>query len=161
MHLLINKKFLILLLLLFCIFPGCSDNTPPEQKALDLVMNSYATNKDISVYRCIEDFIKEKGDDVKPQGWRAEKMADNRYLVSYKYSLHSFSEGVGERGFFFEVNLADSSVADKTIEYTLKMAPLTKAYSDEKEIFNDITGQAYSPEESQKLDPLLMDKSGK
>jgi hypothetical protein len=71
---------------------------------------------------------------VKPIGWRVEKIADNRYLVSYKYNLHSFKEGVGERGFFFEVDLADNSVIDKTIEYTEKMPPLTKAYSNEKNI---------------------------
>jgi hypothetical protein len=146
MHLLKNTKIFILLLLFF--LTGCSDSTP-EQKALDLAINSHVVNKDLSVDRVIKDFIKEKGDDVKPLGWRVEKMTDNRYLVSYKYELHSFNEGVGERGFFFEVNLPDSSVTDKTIEYTSKMAPLTKAYSNENEIFNDITGPAFSPDTDQ------------
>ncbi len=115
------KKSLLLLLLFF--FIGCSDNTPPEQNALDLVKNSHIVNKDLSVDRVIKDFIGEKGDDIKPLCWRAEKMTDNRYLVSYKYSLHSFKEGVGERGFFFDVDLAENSVTDKIIGYIKKIHP--------------------------------------
>jgi hypothetical protein len=149
MTLTFNKNIFILSFFIICFMQGCADNTSPEQKALDLAINSHVVNKDLSVDRVIKDFIKEKGDDVKPLGWSVEKIADKRYLVSYKYSLHSFSEGIGERGFFFEVDLTDSSVTDKTIEYTKKLPPLTKAYSNEKEIFNDVTGQTYSPDAAQ------------
>lgn len=123
---------------------GCSDNTTPEKKAFDLVINYHSANKDVPVRRLVENFIREKGNDIKPVGWDVKKIGGNRYLVSYKYNLHSFTEGIGERGFFFEVDLADKSVSDKTIEYIEKMPPLTKAYSDEKEIFKDITGETYS-----------------
>ncbi len=149
MTLCFKKNIFVFLLFIICFIQGCSDNTTPEQKALDIVINSHAANRDIPVRKLVENFIREKGDDVKPLGWRVEKLEGNRYLVSYKYTLHSFTEGIGERGFFFEVDIADKSVLDKTIEYIEKMPPLTKAYSNEKEIFKDITGLTYSPKTGQ------------
>jgi hypothetical protein len=140
------KNIFILSLIYPFFLYGCSDHTTPEQKALELVTKSHTVNKNYSIDRVIKDFIREKGENVKSVGWYVEKIADNRYLVTYKYSLHSFTEGVGERGFFFEVDLSDGSVIDKTIEYTQKLPPLKKTYSNEKEMFNDITGQTYSPE---------------
>lgn len=149
MTLCFKKNIFVFLLFIVCFMQGCSDNITPEQKALDLVINSHSANKDVPVHRLVENFIREKGDDVKPVGWDVKRIKENRYLVSYKYALHSFIEGIGERGFFFEVDLADNAVTDKTIEYIEKMPPLTKAYSDEKEIFKDITGETYSADTGQ------------
>lgn len=124
-----------------CFFTGCSENLPPERYAAEIVKDSYVLSKDKTVYRFIEEFIRQKGDDVKPGSWNAEKMTDNKYLVSYKYKLHSFNEGVGERGFFFEVDLSDELVIDRTKEYLEKMKPLSKIYNNEKEILREIISE--------------------
>ena len=117
---------------------GCSKSLPPERKALEVAQKSYVLGSDRNVYRFIEKFIREKGDDVKPVGWDVEKKSNNKYLVSYKYQVHSFDEGVGEKGFFFEVDLNDESVINKTDEYLKKMKPLSNTYKSEKEIYKDI-----------------------
>lgn len=50
---LLNQKIFYLLLLFFCLFFGCSDNISPEQKALDLVINSHIVSKDFPVDRVL------------------------------------------------------------------------------------------------------------
>ena len=52
--------------------------------------------------------------------------------------MFSFVEGSGEKGFFFEVDLDNESVINRTDEYLKKMKPLSDAYKSEKEIYKDI-----------------------
>ena len=138
MRIFLKWRLLPFLLIPVCISFGCSGNLPDEKKAMEVAQNSYAVTADKPVYRFIEDFLVQKGDEVKPGRWDVEKFADNKYLVSYKYQLYSFNEGVGEKGFFFEVDLDTESVIDRTNEYLKRMKPLSNAYTNEKEIFKEI-----------------------
>lgn len=126
------------MIFLICFLSGCSENRHPDKRALEIVKDSYALDGGKPVYRYIKEFLIQKGDDVKPIGWNVEKTSDNEYLVSYKYKQYSFKEGIGEKGFFFEVNLDNESVIDRTNEYLEKMRPLSKAYKSEDEIFREI-----------------------
>jgi hypothetical protein len=135
-----NRNIVLLLIFCLCFFYSCSGNAPPEKRALELAKDSYALDGDKPAYRIIEEFTRRKGDDVKPIGWEVEKKADNKYLVSFKYKIYSFNEGVGERGFFFEVDLDNGSVTDKTEEILENMKPLSSAYKNEKEIFREMIG---------------------
>ena len=138
MYILFIRKITVMIIFIICFLPGCSENKRPERRALEIVQDSYVIDKDIPVYRFVDEFIKQKGDDVKPVGWDVEKKSKNKYLVSYKYQVHSFDEGVGEKGFFFEVDLNDESVKNKTDEYLKKMKPLSDAYKSEREIYKEI-----------------------
>ena len=141
MYLTIKKIFIIIAIFSNCFFIGCSEKLPPEREALKIVKYSYVLNKDEPVYRYIDNFIKQKGDNAKPGKWKVEKITDNKYLVSYKYNLYSFNEGIGEKGFFFEVDLDTETVMDKTKEYLEKMKPLSSAYKSEKELFKEIINE--------------------
>ena len=138
MHIFLKRIFILLIIFPICMLFSCSKNLSSERKALEVAQKSYALGGDRNVYRFIEKFIRQKGDDVKPVGWDVEKKSKNKYLVSYKYQVHSFDEGVGEKGFFFEVDLNDESVINKTDEYLKKMKPLSDTYKSEKEIYKDI-----------------------
>jgi hypothetical protein len=138
MCLFLKKFFIIIVIFSSCFLIGCSNDPPPEKRALKIVMDSSVLDEDKSVYRFIREFIDQKGDDVKPIGWNVERKPDNKYLVSYKYKLYSFNEGIGEKGFFFEVDLDNESVTDRTKEYLEKMKPLSNAYKSEKELFKEI-----------------------
>ena len=128
MYLYFIRTFNILIIFSICFLLGCSENRRPEKRALELVVDSYALDEDKPVYRFIKEFLNQKGDDVKPIGWYVEKTSDSEFLVSYKYRIYSFKEGIGEKGFFFEVNLNNESVIDRTNEYLEKMKPLSKTY---------------------------------
>ena len=138
MYLFLKKYFIFVVIFSNCFFIGCSKDLPPEKRALEIVKDSFVLNEDKSVYRFIEEYLKQKGDNVKPGGWEVEKKSDYKYLVSYKYRLYSFKDGIGEKGFFFEVDLGTESVTDRTKEYLEKMKPLSRAYKSEKELFKEI-----------------------
>jgi hypothetical protein len=55
----------------------------------------------------IRDWLKRKRGELQIIGWKAEKIDDQTYLVSY-----TFDDGSGERGYFFEVNLFARIVRD-------------------------------------------------
>lgn len=143
------KKTIIILIISNCFLISCSEELPPEKKALKIAKYSYVLNEEKPVYRFIDDFIRQKGDNAKPGVWKVEKITDNKYLVSYKYKLYSFNEGIGEKGFFFEVDLETGSVIDRTKEYLEKMTPLSNAYKSEKELFKEIINE----DESMTIEP--------
>ena len=120
---------------------NCSDNISPEKKALSIARKSHSLSEYSTVDLFIKDFITKKGDDIKPIGWDVGKLKDNEYLVSYKYEIFSFKEGTGKKGFFFEVDLNNETVIDKTEEYLEEMQPLSNAYKSEKEIFKEIINE--------------------
>ncbi len=144
MNLFINRFFILLLIFCASFLSGCSENFSPEKRALEIAGDSHVLDSDKTVSRFIRDYIEQKGDNAKPVGWNSERQGNNKYLVSYKYQLYSFNEGIGEKGFFFEVNLDDESVIDRTREYLEKMKPLSKAYASEKDIFKEVINESES-----------------
>lgn len=112
---------------------GCSQKSP-EEKAMNLVIKSNVLRGDQNVGTVINDFIYERGDEVKPIGWEVTKNQNRIYLVKYRYEIHSYQEGIGERGFFFEVDLDTELVLNVTPLYVRKMEPLASPYKDEKKL---------------------------
>ncbi len=136
-----NKTlFGCIFIVFFSMTVSCSQE-PPESKAIELVKKSYALPGGLPVELFIENFLKEKKDNVKPIGWEVTKNKDRLYLVSYKFKIYSFTEGTGERGYFFEVNLDDEVVRNVTSEFERKMKPLSSPYKDEKELMEELIGQ--------------------
>lgn len=134
MHL-IYKRTLFLLAILALI--GCADNKNPKQKALDLVLESRTINSEMTVRDYIDKYREEMGDEIKSLGWSVEEIANQKYLVVYNYKIFSFDRGTGEMGFYFEVDLKNNSVKNVTDEHQ-KELPLSNAYTDEKEIVDDL-----------------------
>ena len=141
MNLFKKRILFILIISITCLFWGCSESIPPERQAVKIVKDSHVISKDLSVSRYIDEYVRQKGDDVKPFGWSVEKLSEEKYFVSYKYQIFRFNEGAGEKGFFFEVNIDDESVIDKTGEYLEKLKPLSSVYDSEKEIFKEIINE--------------------
>jgi hypothetical protein len=134
-----NKLFLIFVLIITSfMMVGCSQELPPEEKALKLVKASQALGGDQSVKLTLNSWLKERGEEVRPIGWHVRKEHDEVYLVSYKYKIYSFKEGTGERGFFFEVNVDSGSVRNMTKEVTGKMGSLSSSFKKEQEISDQL-----------------------
>lgn len=72
----------------------------PEDKAIELVKESYALGNYPKVETQIRNWLKEKKGSLRIIGWKARKIDDQAYLVSY-----TINEGSGEQGYFFDVNL--------------------------------------------------------
>jgi len=115
---------------------GCSKE-PPETKAVRLAKESNALKDDKPVELVIKDLMQERKSDFKPMGWKIEQKSEKIFLVSYRYKIHSFRDGVGERGFFFEVDLSNDSVRNVTKEYVSKMKPLSPVYNEEKQLVDE------------------------
>ncbi|MFC1534224.1 hypothetical protein ACFL7M_12755 [Thermodesulfobacteriota bacterium] len=130
---LLGIVLIFIVLAIFC----CSRKLTQEQKALRLVKDSYALGGNISVADNINKWLKTKGDMVKPFGWEAEKKDENIYLVHYRYKIYSFTEGIGERGYFFEVDLVTKVVRNVTSEYLKKYEPLSLPFKSEKEVMEE------------------------
>jgi hypothetical protein len=115
---------------------GCSRELSPEEKALKLVEASQALGGDQSVKLTLNSWLKERGEEVRPIGWHVSKEHGEIYLVSYKYKIYSFKEGMGERGFFFEVDVDSGSVRNVTKEVTGtgEMGSLSPSFKKEGEI---------------------------
>ena len=130
----IHTLQILVALLIALIMAGCSNQLPPEQRALELEEESQALGGNQSVQFTIHNWVKERGEEVKPIGWDVSKENDRIYLVSYKYEIYSFKEGTGERGFFFEVDLNSRSVRNVTKEVTQKLGALSPSFKKEEEI---------------------------
>ena len=120
--------------LAFVMVTGCSREMPPEEKAIRLVEESQALGGNLSVKTSIDNWLEERGDKVRPIGWAAHKKEDQVYLVSYTYNVYSFREGTGERGFFFEANLATGAVRNVTKDFVREMGSLSPSFKEEEEV---------------------------
>ena len=129
------KKTLFILTVSLVI--GCADNRSPEQKALELVIDSRAIDSEMTVGEYIERFREEKGDEIKPLGWSVENSGDQKYLAVYEYKIFSFDRGAGDMGFYFEADLKTGSVKNVTDEHQ-KEQKLEETYSGEKEIVDEL-----------------------
>jgi len=129
-----KKAFLtsIMSTLAFIMMTGCSREIPPEEKAIRLVEESQALVSGLSVKMTIDNWLEERGDKVKPIGWAVHKKKDQVYLVSYTYNVYSFGEGTGERGFFFEANLATGVVLNVTKDFVQEMGFLSPSFKEEE-----------------------------
>ena len=117
---------------------GCSEKTM-ELKALELVKKSNVLGGNLSVEDNIKDFLGREKGKVRPLGWDVKKKSNQIFLVSYKYKTHSFEEGVGELGYFFEADLVNKVVRNVTNNYISGMKRLlSPAYHDEKELVEEI-----------------------
>ena len=134
-HIFYPVLFIIVLHSFFC------SQQRPEYKALQLAQKSHTLSDDKSVESFIENFLKERNNEVKGMGWEVRTEENQIYIVSYMYKIHSFKYGVGKRGYFFSVNLNDGSVRNVTPEYVQKMPPLQKPYKDEDELLDDVLKQ--------------------
>ena len=117
---------------------GCQQRIRPEEKAIRLVEESNAFEGGLPVRLSIDAWLKMKGNEVRPVGWRATKKEDQIYLVAYKYRIYSFREGSGESGFFFEVNLATEMVQNVTQRVTREMGSLAPPLKDEDGISDQL-----------------------
>lgn len=145
----ITRISLLSVLIVTALFAmSCSRKFSPEEKAIKLVEESRALAGDLSVKLTIEKWLKEKGEEVKPIGWKVSKKNDQVYLVSYKYKIYSFREGTGERGFFFEVDLNSGSVRNVTRRFTRKLDPLASPFEKEEEISEKLMQKIREKEET-------------
>ena len=130
-----NKAFFMFILIITTsLHIGCQQRLRPEERAIRLVEDSQALGGELSVKLTIDKWLKEKGEEVRPMGWRITKKDDQVYLVGYKYRVFSFEEGSGERGFFFEVNLANEVVHDVTETVIREMGSLAPPLRNDKDI---------------------------
>ena len=132
-----NLLFSVVLIIVSLAVIGCSQKSP-EYKAIEMTKKSYALGGSLTVERTIQDWLKEKKDEVKPIGWEASRKNEQIYLVSYTFEIYSFTEGVGERGYFFEANIAAEVVHNITSEYERDRKHLSPAFKDEKELFEEL-----------------------
>ena len=117
---------------------SCQQRLRPEEKAIRLVEESNAFEGGLPVRLSIDTWMKIKGNEVRPMGWRVTKKDDQIYLVAYEYRIYSFREGSGERGFFFEVNLATEMVQNVTQRMTREMGSLAPPLKDEDGISDQL-----------------------
>ena len=129
-----------IVLVILATIVGCSQE-PPETRAVRLARESHVLKDDKPVELFINDLMQERKSDYKPIGWKTEKKSEKIFLVSYRYKIHSFREGVGERGFFFEIDLSNNSVRDVTKEYVSKMKPLSPVYQQEKQLVDEFMSE--------------------
>lgn len=113
---------------------GCQQRLRPEERAIRLVEDSLALGGELSVKHSIDKWLIEKGEEVRPMGWRVNKKDDQVYLVGYEYRIFSFQEGSGESGFFFEVNLATGAVQNVTQRVVREMGSLAPPLRNDKDI---------------------------
>ncbi|MBN2125018.1 MAG: hypothetical protein JW821_12040 [Deltaproteobacteria bacterium] len=117
---------------------GCSKKSTPEAEAIELAMESFAMSGEKPVKYVIEDLLRGRGDEIKPQGWQAKRKDARTFLVSYTYRVFSFERGTGEKGFFFIVDLNSGSVRNVTGKYQKELEPLSQPFRDEKEIAEEL-----------------------
>jgi hypothetical protein len=131
----VNKAFFMFILIFTVSFSiSCQQRLRPEERAIRLVEDSQALGGELSVKHAIDKWLKEKGEEVRPMGWRVTKKGDKVYLVGYEYRIYSFQEGSGESGFFFEVNLATEAVQNVTQRETREMDPLAPPLRNDEDI---------------------------
>jgi len=86
-----------------------------EDKAIELVKNSYALGLNSKVDSKIKSWLKDIKGNLKIYGWDAIKQDEQIYLVSY-----TFDEGSGIVGYYFEVNLLAEIVRSITDDSELE-----------------------------------------
>ena len=126
---------------------GCRQALPPERKAIDVVKASHALGGNLPVELTIENWLKEKKDEVKPLGWNANRRDDHTYLVSFAFKIYSWDKGSGEESYFFLVNLANESVQNVTNKFKRKTKPLSAPYKNEEEISEQLIPKILAEEE--------------
>ncbi len=117
---------------------GCGSDLSPDEKALNIVKESQVLGGNISVETFIRNWLQKRKDKIKPLGWTIEKRAELIYLVSFHYRIHSFAEGLGERAYFFEVNLDTEAVRNVTREFVKEMEPLQPLILDEEKLVEEL-----------------------
>ncbi len=132
---------ILLMILLAGVSAGCGGDLTPEQKALDLA-KKFVMSDGLSAEKNIDNLIRSGGNDIKPLGWDVEEIENQVFLVKYRYNLYSLEMGIGERGYFFRVDLKNTAVADVTDQYIKRMAPLSKPYRNEEEIVKTVVGDS-------------------
>ena len=113
---------------------SCQQHLRPEEKAIRLVEESNAFEGGLPVKLSIDTWMKIRGNEVRPMGWRVTKKEDPIYLVAYEYRIYSFREGSGESGFFFEVNLATGAVQNVTQREARERGSLAPPLRNDKDI---------------------------
>ena len=113
---------------------SCQQRLQPEEKAIRLVEKSNAFEGSLPVRLSIDNWMKIRGNEVRPMGWVVTKKEDPIYLVVYKYKIYSFREGSGESGFFFEVNLATGAVKNVTQREVREMGSLAPPLRNDKDL---------------------------
>ena len=123
--------FMVILIITASLYIGCQQRLRPEERAIRLVEDSKALGGELSVKLTFDKWFEEKGEEVRPSGWTVSEKEDQIYLVAYKFRVYSFSEGSGESGFFFEVNLATETVRNVTQRVLREIGPLSPPLKDE------------------------------
>ena len=116
----------------------CCSHEPPERRALTLVEESETMESGTSVKHYIASWQEEKRNEVKPLGWSVERKGDQTFLVAYRYEIHSLTQGVGVRGFFFEVDLGSGVVRNVTEQRVRLMPPLQPIYQSESDMVKEL-----------------------
>ncbi len=76
-----------------------------EDKAIELVKKSYAIDRFSNVETLMRKWTDEISDKFLIIGWKAKKMDDQTYLVSY-----TASDGLNTKGFYFDINTKTGTV---------------------------------------------------
>ncbi len=76
-----------------------------EEKAIELVKNSHAIDRFSNVDTLMRKWTDEISGKFQIVGWKAKKMEDQTYLVSY-----TASDGLNTRGFYFDINTKSGTV---------------------------------------------------
>jgi hypothetical protein len=135
----VNKAFFMFLLISTAFFSiSCQQRLRPEEKAIRLVEESNAFEGGLPVKLSIDTWMKIRGNEVRPMGWRVTKKEDPIYLVAYEYRIYSFREGSGESGFFFEVNLATGAVQNVTQREARERGSLAPPLRNDKDIPSEL-----------------------
>ena len=130
-------KLNLTLILLITIF-SCKQSLPPERKAIDVVKASHALGGKFPVELTIENWLKDKRDEITFSGWNVNRKDDQTYLVSFAFKIYSWDKGSGEGGYFFLVNLDNKSIQNVTEKIKQETKPLSAPYKDEKEMSEKI-----------------------
>ena len=76
-----------------------------EEKAIEMVKKSRALTRNISTESIIKKWTEENAEKYQIIGWKARKMDDVRYLVSYMAM-----EGASPKGFYFDLDIRTGEV---------------------------------------------------
>ena len=99
----------------------------PEEEAIVLAKLSRVLDEYSSAESVITDWLRKKKGNLRVIGWKARKITDQTYLVSYTFEQES-----GVRGYFFEVNLVAEIVrfVSEDPELSKKYGIKTKTVGD-------------------------------
>ncbi len=89
--------------------------TTPEETAINMVKKSYVLGV-VMVENTIRSWMKKRTGELEILGWKAEKINDQTYLVSY-----TFKDGSGVQGYYFDVNLKGGIIRKVTGDIELEV----------------------------------------